>query len=174
MKRLIRNDSTSDTILCMSNIRGNKVKHPYKLPFSFYFSYSEGQHDIRVKPVFDPSKISGRTVGTLKLCDDWKYTPGINDTHVNSHSRKIMIDFFKTYHVLFCAVWDGNISDAVVSDYLLGDIDWDDMMKEFDFYEQYKDKWEEFVEEEENVDKSNIELLEEFCTKYQLVNVRNK
>ncbi len=172
MKRMIR--ESEEPILCMSNIRGKYVENPGKLPFSFYFSYSEGQHDIRVKPVFNPEKISGKTVGTLKLCDDWKFVPGSQDKFIKGHDYKLMIDFFKTYHVLFCAVWDGNLSDAVLEDWLLGKITWDEMLEEFDFWPEYEAKWNMFISEEARKFTPMIQNLEDFCIMYQLVNVRNK
>lgn len=68
----------------MSNVRGKYVKRPSSLPFSFYFSPSDGViHGIWVKPVFDPERSTISKAGTLKLCDDWEYTPGKDDKSVN-------------------------------------------------------------------------------------------
>ena len=72
----------------MSNIRGKYVKVPHKLDFSFYFSPKNAvantdiAHGLRVKPVFNPEKMSINKAGTLKLHSDWKYIPGEDDTKV--------------------------------------------------------------------------------------------
>lgn len=160
MKRVIKNP---DAILCMSNIRGKYVKHPTALPFSFYFSSSDGvNHGPRVKPSFNPEKLKLSQTGTLKLCDDWKYVPGKEDSRVNSKQVEHMKDFFRAYLVLFCAVWDEVIQDGVVADYLLGSISFREMLQDFEFYEEYK------------TDLSRIRdvfELENFCRDNNLVNM---
>ena len=83
-----------DTVMCMSNVRGKKIRVQKNIPFSFYFSASQGNHDIRVKPMFNPTKLRDDLVGTLKLCDDWEYTPGANDTHASSKDVERMKKFF--------------------------------------------------------------------------------
>ena len=97
----------------------------------------------------------------------------MNDTYANAHSFKIMMDFFHTYHVLFCAVWDGNLSDAVLEDWFRGEITWDALIEQFDFYEEYSDKWKEFQSKVSDKTKLPVEILTDFCRKYQLVNLRD-
>lgn len=160
MKRLIRQNRD---ILCMSNVRGRYVVNPGKLPFSFYFSSGAGMpHSIRVKPVFNPDRLVSSLTGTLKLCDDWEYIPGKNDTGVSSKDINDMKEFFREYIVLFCAVWDEQLSDGVVEDYLRGDISFSDMLKDFDFYELHSS-------ELDNI--KSISELESFCRDNQLVNL---
>lgn len=89
MIRMIKSNDTqctnnSDYIFAMSDVRGRYVKQPNKLPFSFYFSPSDGvAHGIRVKPVFNPERLILNKTGTLKLCDDWEYAPGKDDKFVS-------------------------------------------------------------------------------------------
>ena len=87
MKRLLHNED----IFAMSNIRGRYVVNPNKLDFSFYFSPGSGvDHSIRVKPVFNPEKLKLSMTGTLKLCDDWEYVRGKDDSSVSEKDIRKM------------------------------------------------------------------------------------
>lgn len=159
MKRIIK--STED-IFAMSNVRGKYVKNPHRLPFSFYFSSGAGvSHGPRVKPMFNESKLISSLTGTLKLCDDWGFVPGIDDKDVKADKISDMKDFFKTNIVLFCAVWDEQMQDATLEDYFKGDITFQEMVADLDFYEKYRDDLMQI---------SNVSQLDEFCRKNQLVN----
>lgn len=159
MKRIIK--STTD-ILAMSNIRGKYVKNPHSLPFSFYFSSGAGvQHGPRVKPMFNESKLIRSLTGILKLCDDWEFVPGVDDKDVKADKVSDMKDFFRRHIVLFCAVWDEQMQDATLEDYLRGDITFSEMLADLDFYEKYKDDLNTI---------SDVSQLDEFCRKNQLVN----
>lgn len=159
MKRIIK--STED-IFAMSNVRGKYVKNPHRLPFSFYFSSGAGVgHGPRVKPMFNESKLISSMTGTLKLCDDWEFVPGIDDKDVKADKISDMKDFFKTNIVLFCAVWDEQMQDATLEDYFKGDITFQEMITDLDFYEKYRDDLMLI---------SNVSQLDEFCRKNQLVN----
>ena len=149
-------------VLCMSNVRGNKVRVQKNLPFSFYFSAQQGSHSIRVKPVFNPEKLSDSAVGTLKLCDDWKYIPGPDDKDVSSSDIAKMKKFFRKFLVLFAATWDRQIDDGTVYDYLVGDITLPELIEQFDFYEDHKADLDDitFVAE-----------LEDYCRSNNLVNL---
>ena len=128
----------------MANIRGKYIKVPHRLNFSFYFSPKdciEGKsinHGLRVKPVFNSEKMSIGDAGDLKLCDDWKFIPGKNDTHISPKDKKEMIDFFKTYKILFAAVWEKELPPDTLYDYFRGFIDFTDLITEFYFYNDYK------------------------------------
>lgn len=140
----------------MANMRGKYVKNPGRLDFSFYFSTKdavEGKelvHGLRVKPVFNPEKISPSNVGTLKLHSDWEYIPGSEDTNVKGKKVREMKEFFRTYKVLFAAVWEKVLDESRLSAYLQGFLTLQELFKDFDFYEEYKDEI------------NNIETLEEF------------
>ena len=148
-------------VLCMSNVRGDKIRIQKNIPFSFYFSASQGEHSIRVKPMFNPAKLRDDLVGTLKLCDDWEYIPGPNDKHVSNKDIEKMKKFFKTYLVLFAATWDRQIDDGDVYDYLVGDITLPELIECFDFYSDYQEELDDIV---------SIKELEEFCRENNLVN----
>ena len=159
MKRLMR---SSEKILAMSNVRGIHVKNPGELDFSFYFSSGAGvDHGPRVKPMFKNNKLISSLTGTLKLCDDWEYLPGSDDTHVDSQSISKMKKFFKSYIVLFCAVWDEQMQDAVLEDWFKGSITFNEMLEDLDFYEDYK-------QELDNI--HDVKSLEKFCRDNELVN----
>ena len=103
MKRYIKEN---DSIMCMANLRGNQIVNPGGLPFSFYFSTKIG-HGIRVKPVFNPEKLSISSVGNLELHEDWNYTPDPEDQKISAKKKNEMYNFFRTNKVLFAAVWEG-------------------------------------------------------------------
>uniref|UniRef100_UPI0025A5A9D9 hypothetical protein n=1 Tax=uncultured Allobaculum sp. TaxID=1187017 RepID=UPI0025A5A9D9 len=93
MKRMLSNE---DAIFSMSNLRGmHIVTEPEGLDFSFYFSSKVGMnHGIRVKPIFDSSRMKMGLAGTLELHGDWKFTPGKNDVNVSSKRVNRMKNFF--------------------------------------------------------------------------------
>ena len=159
MKRCIH---SFEDILCMSNIRGRKIKVTGSKPFSFYFSSKNSSHSIRVRPIFNPDKIRMDKVGTLKLSDDWSYIPGPDDKHVSKSDIEKMKQFFKENIVLFAAVWDNQLYDTDVEDYLYGEIDLQELIQQFPFYEDYED-------ELENV--KTISEFTEFCRANNLVNL---
>ena len=158
MKRYVN----SDAILCMSNIRGVRVRNPRRLNFSFYFSSGEGvSHSIRVKPMFNPDKLRASLTGTLKLCDDWEYIPGQNDRSVSERDVDEMKNFFRNYIVLFCAVWDGKLDDGALADWLEGEITWNSLLREFEFYWMYSTEMDTI---------HSVRELESFCRTLGLVN----
>ena len=158
MKRWIHDD-----VYAMSNMRGSHIQNPGNQKFSFYFSPASGNnHAIRVKPVFDPDHLKLSKTGTLKLTDDWEYIPGQDDKHVDAKQITAMKDFFRYYIVEFAAVWDEQLEDAVLQDYLAGRIDIDELIRNLEFYNEYKG-------ELNNI--HSINMLEKFCRENQLVNL---
>lgn len=166
MYRVITDSSNienKDAILCMSNVRGQYVKEPHSLPFSFYFSSGSGvTHGPRVKPSFNPRKLKMSQAGTLKLCDDWEYVRGSEDAKVSSKDIKDMKAFFRKYLVLFCAVWDELLQDGTVAYFFTGQTSFDEMVQDLDFYEDYKDDLDKI---------HDVESLESYCRKNNLVNM---
>lgn len=167
MKRYVKYDSDTelddlDEIMCMSNVRGKKVVHPSKLPFSFYYSTkSQKQHSIRVKPIFNDNRMSADLAGTLKLCDDWSYVPGKENRRISHSEIRIMKQFFQSNIVLFCLVWDMQVNEPLLADYLQGEISLHEFIEDLDFYREYK----------QELDKINtVKELENFCRKNKLVN----
>lgn len=143
----------------MANMTGNRVKVPYTLPFSFYFLSGSGiNHSIRVKPVFNSEKLIKSKTGTLKLCDDWKYTPGKEDINISQKQINEMKEFFRTYLVLFCMVWDEQLTEDIVQDYFKGEIEFYELVENIDFY---TDKMSLLT---------TVEELEKYCRDNKLVN----
>lgn len=159
MKRVV----SHHVILAMSNVRGRYVKNPHSLPFSFYFSSGAGaQHSIRVKPSFNPEKLKYSMTGNLELSDQWTFTPGPYDKSVSEQDVNDMKQFFRDHIVLFAAVWDEQLQDGVLEDYFKGDITFQEMLTDLDFYEDYKVEIDSV---------SSVSELEEFCRTNDLVNM---
>jgi len=166
MYRVIHKDNFDDLdeVMCMSNLRGNKIKVPHKMPFSFYFSQKRASHSIRVKPMFNPNELDEDLLGNLELHGDWKYTPGKNDKHVKSRLKNEMIDFFKTYKVLFAAVWEKQIEEDSVQDYFRGIISFRELIKEFKFYRKYEVQMDDI---------RSVQELESFVRKNSIFNMND-
>lgn len=152
-----------DRMFEMANIRGKRVKNPKRLNFSFYFSSKDGNsHSIRVKPVFNPEKLIISKCGVLELHGDWEYTPGSDDKSVSNKDIAKMKEFFRKYLVLFCMVWDEQLTDGELEDYLLGLISWEELLSGITFYTEYSKELSEI---------SDVESLESFCREHKLVNM---
>lgn len=160
-----------DFIFEMANVRGKTVKVPHKLDFSFVFTVKDCvastdiQHGLRVKPVFNPERINTEDEGTLKLFGDWEYKPGRNDKNVSTKQIKEMKDFFTTYKILFAAVWEKVLQQDVVQDYFKGNLTLNEVIEEFDFYNDYKEELDMITD---------LEELQEFVEKNNLFNTWNK
>lgn len=167
MYRMIVDSSFEDEkspVLGMSNMLDRNIKNPHNLPFSFFFSTSEGvSHGPRVKPIFDPNKLRISEAGTLKLCDDWEYIPGRRDSHVSSKEIRKMKEFFRDYLVLFLAVWQFEIEDNDLQTYFTGGMSFDEMIHLSDLYNAHDCK--------EELDKiHDVKSLESFCREKKLLN----
>ena len=152
----------------MSNIRGKTVKVPHRLDFSFYFSPKdavEGKdicHGLRVKPLFNPEKMSIHKAGTLKLHGDWKYIPGEDDKDIDSRSVNNMKNFFKQYKILFAAVWEKVLPPDTLYDYFRGIISFNELIEELEFYTTYKHQLDKII---------SLVELENFVRSYNLFNM---
>lgn len=159
-------------IECMSNVRGIYVKNPHELNFSFYFSGKKGDHEIRVKPLFNNRRMISSKAGTLMLHSDWKFIPGKDDKKVDSKDIEAMKEFFRKYLVFFCMVWDEQLPDPELADYFEGRVDLFELLEQFEDYDKIKD----FVEkkkEDNSPDSEIIKELTDYCKKNKLVNFRN-
>lgn len=158
MKRYI---SSSEDIFAMSNVRGKYIKVEKDVPFSFYYSPRNSSHGPRVKPVLNPDRMNLRETGVLRLCGDWKFTPGPYDKHHSDADVARMRDFFRKYLILFLLVWDTQVPDPELEDYFRGDITLKEFIQEIDFYSEYSSE----------LDKINsVSELEQFCRDNDLVN----
>lgn len=165
MKLNIKENDDMNLLFEMANIRGKYVKIPHKLNFSFYFSPKDAIeskdicHGLRVKPLFNPEKMSIDKAGTLKLHGDWKYIPGEDDKNIGAKAVKEMKKFFSDYKTLFAAVWEKALPPDALYDYFRGVIQFDDLITEFEFYDDYKD----FMDNLKSVDD-----ITEFVSTYNL------
>lgn len=139
-------ESHMELLFEMANIRGKSVKIPHRLNFSFYFSPKDAVeskdicHGLRVKPLFDPEKMSIDKAGTLKLHGDWKYIPGSDDKNIGTKAIKEMKNFFLEYKTLFAAVWEKELPPDALYDYFRGTITFNELLQEFYFYDDFSDE----------------------------------
>ena len=164
MKRYIKD---SESIFGMSNVRGRHIKVEKGIPFLFYYSPKDEDrqsHEIRVKPSFNREKLMLSQAGTLKLCDDWKYIPGEKDQNISAKQITAMKQFFRKYLVLFCAVWDKQVYDTDLEDFMRGEISLAEFIQDLDFYDKYKDDLDQI---------KTVSELEDYCYKNNLINLRD-
>lgn len=166
MKRIIHNQTLynqyQDAIFCMSDVRGNRIKVEKNIPFSFYYSARNSSHGPRIKPIFNPSKINKRGLGTLKLCDDWSFTPGADDANVSRKQIDQLVSFARKYLVLFLLIWDElSENEPSLGDYFEGDISLEEFIQQLTFYNDYKDQLDLIY---------TVDQLEDFCRENKLVN----
>ena len=158
MERYIK----SDAILCMSNERGTKIVRPHHMPFSFYYSANPNVgHSIRVKPIFRSNKFSLDDAGNLELHGDWKYTPGANDKNISRQAINQMKQFFRENFILFAVVWDRQLPESDIQDYLEGDVELSELVADLTFYSTHKDALDSI---------NSMQELEDYCRKHELVN----
>lgn len=173
MKNMVKDD-----IFCMSNMIGKDVKQPHKLPFSFYFSTGDGKsHEVRVQVMFNPDRLRSNLVGTMKLCDDWEFIPGDNDTNIKQNKINRMKQFFRKYLIFFCAVWDNQLDEGALYDYFTGGITIQDLIDEI-----YIDSDIDLIDDLESTygidcysldDSKIIEYLENYCRNNNYINLRD-
>lgn len=165
MKLLIRRSDKieQDYIFCMANIRGDYVKVPHKLKFSFFFSPKVG-HGIRVKPLFNPKNINISDAGNLWIHGKYKYIPSKRDAKVDSKDVDEMKAFFRYYKVLFAAVWESVVNPNDVVYFFKGDISFSELLSRFYDYENRKRGL---------TDVSNCSELEEYVRKTKWFNMND-
>lgn len=118
----------------MANVMGNKVVVEHRLPFSFHFcdkNAIHGQHAIRVKILWNPSKAPNDADGYMELHGDYKYIIGSHKYKPTGKELQIAREFFKKYKVLFAAVWERVLYPDDVIDYFKGIMKWQDLMNSF-------------------------------------------
>ena len=156
-------------LLEMSSIRGKYIKIE-DIDFSFYFSSKNNvsnQHAIRVKICWSREKIGKDLLdGYLELHGDYKYVskrePNIKPDSVDVATARY---FFKRYKVLFSAVWENKLDENILSDYLRGNINFKEVLKEFENIEN---------NEYELINSAiNIKDLERIIREYKIFNMND-
>jgi hypothetical protein len=84
------------------------------------------------------------------------------DENVPAKDIKEMKQFFRDNIVLFAAVWDRQLPESDIEDYLEGDMELSDLVQDLTFYAEYSAELDQIT---------TIEEIEEFCRKNQLVNL---
>lgn len=113
-----------DVLMEMTNVRGRRVVHPGKLPFSFYFSdkYVVHQaHGIRVKLFWNPDRALRDADGYMELHGNYNYVQ-LEGRKPSAKEITQAREFFKTFKVLFAAVWEGVLDPADVQSYFEGNL----------------------------------------------------
>lgn len=125
----------SAVLMEMANVRGIDTAIEKHLPFSFYFSSKKaahGQHGIRLKVIWNPSKAPEDADGYFELHGDYKYESGSHKYHPSADERKVARTFCRKYKVLFAAVWEGILYDGDLQDYFKGRIKLNELLSKFD------------------------------------------
>ena len=159
MNRLIR---AQEDMMCMSDVRGTRIKVEQNVPFSFYYSARNSSHGPRIKIVFDPNKIRQSKLSNLQLTGDWDFDPNPLADNIKSKEVNQARAFFRKYLILLLLAWEELLDDeASVRDFLEGIINIHQFVQCIDFYEDYKS----------DLDKvQDVSELEDFCRINDLVN----
>lgn len=153
----------------MSNIKGKYIKIE-DIDFSFYFSSKNNvnnQHGIRVKICWNREKIGEDLLdGYMELHGNYKYVskkePNIKSDSIDIATARY---FFKRYKVLFSAVWENKLDENILSDYLRGNINFTQLLKEF---ENIENNQYELINSA-----SNIKDLERLVRTYNIFNMND-
>ena len=149
-------------IMCMSDVRGRRIKVEPNVNFSFYYSPRNSSHGPRVKVVFDPDKINSSQLSNLRLSGDWRFTPNREIGKIPSKDIAEAKAFFRKYLVLILIAWEGATNDQVsIRDYFEGDITLHEFIKELKFYDGYSAQLDKI---------KTVDQLEQFCRKNDLLN----
>ena len=159
MKKLIY---YSEDIMCMSDVRGRKIKVESNVPFSFYYSARNSSHGPRVKVVSDPNRMHISIASNLSLVGDWRFTQNRNADRLSSSEIAQIKNFFKRYLVMLLLVWDSHCYDeASFRDYLECEIDLQEFISQLNFYPEYSDILDTVT---------SVKELEQVCRENNLVN----
>ena len=88
--------------------------------------------------------MSIHNAGTLKLRGDWQYVPGKGDISVSTKKVNEMREFFREYKILFAAVLEKVLPPDSLYDYFRGTITFDELLEEFEFYEDLEARIKQF------------------------------
>lgn len=157
----------------MANFLGNRISKEDNLPFSFYISSKDAVHGvygIRVKIIWNPSRMVGSADGSLALHGDYEYEVGSHKYKPTSKELNQARNFFKKYKVLMAAIWEGQINADDVYDYLKGNISFRNLINTFFFIEDLNIESKELYELYHCKD---IKDLEQWVRKYNIFNLND-
>lgn len=159
----------SRVLMEMANALGNNIKKEKRLPFSFYFSPKKvvrGAHGIRVKILWNPSKMGPDSDGYMELHGNYDYISNPKRYKPSQDEINLARDFFKRYKVLFAAVWEDVIQDpSQVTMYLYDKISWKELMEQFD---TGNSNWNFYIQTTDN-----IKELEQLVKEENMFNMNN-
>lgn len=156
----------------MADIRGNDVRIEDRLPFSFYMSTKgavRGTHAIRVKILWNPSKMGPDADGNLELHSDYEYKHFSHRYKPTAKELSLLKDFFKKYKVLFAAVWEQVVDYEDIRDYFKGYLSFKDLLTKFDLSQYDEDSKELY----DFFHCKNLEELEQVVRKYSIFNMND-
>ena len=150
-------------IMCMSDVRGRRIKVEPDINFSFYYSPRNSSHGPRVKVIFDPDRIKSAEMSNLRVCGDWRFTPNKEADKSSSKDIAQVKAFFRKYLILILIAWEDATNDqASIRDYFEGDITLHEFIKELKFYDEYSKKLDKI---------QTVAELEQFCRTNDLINM---
>lgn len=165
-----------DVLMEMANVRGKRVVHPGKLPFSFYFSdkYVVHQvHRIGVKLFWNSDRALRDADGYMELHGGYNYVQ-LGGKKPSAKDVAQAREFFRTFKVLFAAVWEDVLDPADVQGYFEGSLSFLNLRNLF---------WEDNLEGRGPLIKklnkirlqhsSSIEDLERLVRKYNMFNMND-
>lgn len=158
----------SMVLMEMANIIGNDIKVDDKLPFSFYISSKSavhGQHGIRAKIIWNPSKAPANADGYMELHGDYEYTISSHKYKPSGKELKIARSFFKKYKILFASVWEEKLDPTYVQNYLSGYMSFKEMLTKF--YDVTEKQYYHLNHA------NNLQELEETIRKYKIFNMND-
>lgn len=119
----------------MANLRGNDIKLHHRIPFSLYISSKKAVHDahgIRVKVLWNPSKMTDSPDGQLELHGDYKYTRFSHKYSANEKEKALLREYCRKYKVFFAAIWEGILDASDFVHYQEGLISFKELLTTFD------------------------------------------
>lgn len=150
-------------IMCMSDVRGKRIKVEPDVNFSFYYSPRNSSHGPRVKVVFDPDRINPSKMSNLRLSGDWRFTPSKEVNKVPASDISKAKTFFRKYLILILIAWEDATFDQVsIRDYFEGAITLHEFIQELKFYDEYADELDKIA---------SVTELEQFCRDNDLINM---
>lgn len=150
-------------IMCMSDVRGRRIKVEPDVDFSFYYSPRNSSHGPRVKIMFDPGRIVSEEMSNLRLCGDWRFTRNRQVGQVSEKQLTRIKSFFSKYLILLLIAWENATNDqASIRDYFEGEISLHEFIQQLKFYDEYSEKLDKI---------QTVAELEQFCRDNDLVNM---
>ena len=149
--------------MCMSDVRGRRIKVEPNVNFSFCYSPRNSSHGPRVKIMPDPDRIRSSEMSNLRLSGDWRFTPNWQSSRMSAKDVADVKEFFRKYLILILIAWECATEDeSSIRDYLEGELSLHEFIQELKFYDEYQNELDTI---------SSVSELEDFCRENDLINM---